>query len=51
MTRFVGAIDQGLAWLARTLEQIARHPDILTMEGQTRTITYLVCKIGAQREL
>jgi adenylate cyclase len=33
------------------MERIARHPGLLTMQGHTRTITYLVCGIGARPEL
>jgi adenylate cyclase len=33
------------------LERIARHPDLLPMEGQRRVITYLVCRINGPAEL
>jgi adenylate cyclase len=33
------------------LERIARHPGLLPMESQKRTITYLVCTISAPAEL
>jgi len=32
------------------LDRIARHPDLLPMESQRRTITYLVCTISAPAE-
>ena len=33
------------------LESIARHPDLLPMDSQKRTITYLVCTISTPAEL
>jgi adenylate cyclase len=29
-----------------TIEKIARRPELLRMEGETRTVTYLVCGLG-----